>query len=1416
MDKYEYQICADQIKLLIDERRYAEAMNIADTIDWRKVRSVSMLCTVSEVYKINKKYEEARDILMLAYDRYPNGRTIVYALCELAIKLNDVIQAKELYEEFVMLAPEDTSRYILLYKLYEALDVSLEERIEVLEEFKKRDYRERWAYELAYLYHKIGQETRCVEECDELILWFGDGKYVKKAMDLKLQHTRLSKEQQLKYEGRQEPISDNFMKLQQTPVQQIYDTDPQAGNPQQIPIQPYGQQSAQGYSGMSQMQGSQMYMQGQADQQPVQGQQPMQDIQMQQGQQPIQGMQMQQGQQPMQNMQGIQGQQPMQGMQGMQGQQSIQDMQMQQGQQPMQGMQMQQGQQSMQDPQMQMTSMPVQQTGQRTVQMLNTSEIDSIQVKPVNVGMYNTIDLQNGLSENIKKFFESEAGQNVDESVMYSANTEVYGQLYENDTMGYPTGEGPVIQVTSYDLSENEMDDVPGEEKDDQITTFMPSNEQISSAAQSQTEVREEILPVQSDSVNVDMMIEQDAGVVAEIANEAVIAEEVSEAGTVNDDFPAEDTETRTETEAEESNNEGPDQLPDELEEELIRAHDNAPVRETEDDGAQDTEVDPELGEIYKDWEEKKRENEERRIQEAKLRSLVQTSDIMAQLKGVLPEIDDIAKPTPPRIQFGDGTGEIPGLEPVFKPAFSPSAALGAKPAAVSIHLPEDELSEETVETETPAETKDAGNVGGFSEAGDADGNVLSGEAEKEIESAEEPEVTETPEKTDAVDEYEEETDLAEGSKEAADTETGFTEASEDTADTDSSDEPEDSETGDVMEEDAGVRMIENIDDTVSTPADIDFAKPTEPADIEPDVEGLNKAVEEAILRHDTSEIISEEIEEINRETESVKSADEYEAAGGSEDKEQGDVSSDDLAEEQVEEPVDKEDETDEIEEGESRPDSPKNIPAGPWRVVPEDEETEEETQEEESPKEELTEEPFEDNEEAEAETEEEPSEESEETETEEEPSEEIEKADIDDKPVEEEPEEDRKIEVVGATTNGEFGYLGDVKSNDDLYFREIMNIEDPEEEENSFDRPVMSEKEAENELTYSEDEEAARRAAFEVTSELPKYPYEELDDYGEVEEIEVIEQPEGLDGIMKTSDIPLDAIAQANYEAGLEVEEEEEEERPKKTSKKKKHPSYMKLEDAKVSKRDFDKEEQLVFGRFAGIEWLKAQIVNAVDNISMEPSKGNVIVMGPETAGRRTIAIDVVKVMQMLETEFKGKVAKISGEALNKKDIPLTLKKLRKGALIIENAGGLTASSARIIAEALELETEPVLVVMEGDKESVGKLINSSKAIMNRVFNARINLQDYSTDDLVAYGKGYVREQEYTIDEMGVLALYRRIGDMQTLDHVVTLEEVREILDNAIKHVDKKNMSHFMDVILAKRYDDDDFIILREKDFIS
>jgi tetratricopeptide (TPR) repeat protein len=208
LDKYEYKIRADEIKQLIAQGDYTQAAEIADTIDWRRVKSVMMLCTISDLYKINRRYEDARDLLLLAYERRPGGRTICYSLCELSIKTEEFVQAVEYYKEFVQIAPKDPGRYILQYKLYEAQDVSLEERIEVLEELKKRDYREKWAYELAYLYHRIGLATKCVEECDELILWFGEGKYVVKAMELKMLHQSLSPEQQKKYDSRFEPAPD--------------------------------------------------------------------------------------------------------------------------------------------------------------------------------------------------------------------------------------------------------------------------------------------------------------------------------------------------------------------------------------------------------------------------------------------------------------------------------------------------------------------------------------------------------------------------------------------------------------------------------------------------------------------------------------------------------------------------------------------------------------------------------------------------------------------------------------------------------------------------------------------------------------------------------------------------------------------------------------------------------------------------------------------------------------------------------------------------------------------------------------------------------------------------------------------------------------------------------------------------------
>lgn len=224
MDKYEYKLRSEEIKSLIKERDFVKAVEIADTIDWTRVRSVSMLCTISDLYKINRRYKEAKDLLLQAYEKHPGGRTIIYSLCELCIKTDDIVGAIEYYKEFVQLAPTDNGKFILQYKIYEAQDVSLEERIAVLEELKKRDYREKWGYELAYLYHRIGLGTKCVEECDELILWFREGKYIKKAMELKMLHQQLTGEQDALYK-RMLPTKEQEQYEQQTKVYEAPEED---------------------------------------------------------------------------------------------------------------------------------------------------------------------------------------------------------------------------------------------------------------------------------------------------------------------------------------------------------------------------------------------------------------------------------------------------------------------------------------------------------------------------------------------------------------------------------------------------------------------------------------------------------------------------------------------------------------------------------------------------------------------------------------------------------------------------------------------------------------------------------------------------------------------------------------------------------------------------------------------------------------------------------------------------------------------------------------------------------------------------------------------------------------------------------------------------------------------------------------
>ncbi len=199
MDKYEYKLKLDQMKSLTSERKYDEAAEIADTINWHKIKNVNALIKAGEIYEAVGRYEESREILLAAYDRSPIGRMIIYRLAEVAIKMKDFEEAKDYYQEFVEIAPHDNLKYVLKYKICRAQGADINTLIAILEELKEQEYSEEWAYQLAYLYHKAGMSEKCVDACDELILWFGDGPYVERALELKMLYQPLSKQQEDKY-----------------------------------------------------------------------------------------------------------------------------------------------------------------------------------------------------------------------------------------------------------------------------------------------------------------------------------------------------------------------------------------------------------------------------------------------------------------------------------------------------------------------------------------------------------------------------------------------------------------------------------------------------------------------------------------------------------------------------------------------------------------------------------------------------------------------------------------------------------------------------------------------------------------------------------------------------------------------------------------------------------------------------------------------------------------------------------------------------------------------------------------------------------------------------------------------------------------------------------------------------------------
>ena len=260
--------------------------------------------------------------------------------------------------------------------------------------------------------------------------------------------------------------------------------------------------------------------------------------------------------------------------------------------------------------------------------------------------------------------------------------------------------------------------------------------------------------------------------------------------------------------------------------------------------------------------------------------------------------------------------------------------------------------------------------------------------------------------------------------------------------------------------------------------------------------------------------------------------------------------------------------------------------------------------------------------------------------------------------------------------------------------------------------------------------------------------------------------------------------------------------------------PSRPEVERDRAKIRNLTREEKELYASFIQSKSAREQLVKAIDGISMAPYTGNVIITGEEGMDTLTLAKNMIREVQMTDSNFSGKVAKISGQALNRKNVEETLDHLKNGALIIQKAAGMSGETAKALHKALQKEARGIIVILEDTKKAVDKLLEGQKEL-SECFPCRMDVEALSNDTLVAFGRKYAREMEYSIDELGILALHTRIEDMQTIDHVVTAMEVKDIVDEAIRHANRKTLGHFLDILFARRYDDEDMIILTEKDFV-
>lgn len=1077
MDKYEYKIRAEEINSLIEQKKFADAVKIADTIDWRRVKSVKMLCKVSELYKMNRRYEDSKEILLLADEHLPNSRNIIYSLCELSIKLEDLIPAVEYYKQFVQIAPRDTGRYILQYRLYEAQDVSLEERIAVLEEYKKRDYREKWAYELAYLYHRIGLATRCVEECDELILWFGEGKYVIKAMELKMLHAPLTTSQQEKYDQRFATDSNAY--VVKKPDETKEDALEKAG------------MAAQGTS--------EALLESTAS--PV----TMDTI----PSMPIQIKSVEVSNAPTMRIPSKHIEEEMQ---------------------------------KEQEVKIDLPEIP-----------LAEAKEEDIQVKTPDMGKFNTINLQKELAKNLAEVMQQEDMDATD-----------------------ATRALPIESIQDFAEGAKEAEE-------EQTSEDFPEAEQTKEAK-----------PI-ADTAVTRAVIEEVRKALGEEPQDTITEEDLLQ--------------SLAEPEAET------------IEPEQPAAEEEAAPIESEQEAVSEEKTEPEMQSV-----------EEEPIAPAAEQTIVEeplAAPVVEQPVEETPDAEPEAK-AEPEIHVAEEAA------PIVPAAEQPTEATPVVPAATA--------EEQSVE-ETPAAEPEA----------KAEPEIHAAEDVTPVSAAEQPStepVQETAPQTATV-----------------------------TAQSD------DSEESPVEKQITGQLSFNDI---------MAGWEETKKAAEERRLEEMRKKVmaQTGPLLQDYEEPAAEGLlDNIDMITPAITVFD-----------------NSDIPE--VDPMITDEDEVEELTEIE--PVEPTADFSGET-VTPVTKEFDFNTAEINGIEEKLI------------------------------------------NSVEKTAEEIKEPEPVN-----------------------LKGVSVTEEFDKDLERQILE--------ALDEKEKALGRHADEAKKSFAdaEFKITDLDAEDKSEEPEEVAVQEVTDAVSDNSE----------QEAEKAVSENKE--------------------DTKSSaRRQLSKEEKELFGMVAKTKKVQEEIAHTVDNISLDPAVGNVIITGEKGVGTLELATNIIKELSVENKNFSGRVAKITGEQFNTRNIPDTLKGLNNGALIIEQAGDLSDFSLIAMADYLRASNnDGIVIFLEDTRQALDALCKKDNMPVNS-FNLRIDVAALDNDGLVNFGREYALEQEYSIDEMGMLALYTSISNRQTSQHAVTVEEVKEIVDEAIIKSEKGSVSHIMDVILKKRYDENDMIILREKDFL-